>query len=97
MGGRDLKQSVKFGLNICKTPDTLCNKPLKKKKGNLEVGVKMLPMNIVTQISLQVLNKNSCTEEVLIRRLRRDLGSGRGKADWAEGLKVENWGEESKV
>jgi len=96
LGGHHLKQSVKFGLNIRKTPDTLCNKPLKKKR-NLEVGVKMLPMNIVTQISLQVLNKNSCTEEVLIRRLRRDPGSGRAKADWAEGLKVENWGEESKV
>lgn len=66
-------------------------------KSNLEVGVKMLPVNIVTQISLQVLNKNNCTEEVLIRRLRRDPGSGRGKADWAEGLKVENWGEESKI
>lgn len=31
-------------------------------KSYLEVGVKMLPMDIVTKISLQVLNKNSCTE-----------------------------------
>ena len=31
-------------------------------KSYLEVGVKMLPMNIVTEISLQVLNKNSCIE-----------------------------------
>lgn len=46
----------------------------------------MLPMNVIPRF-LWSLNKNNCTEEVLIRRLRRDPGSGRGKADWAEGLR----------